>query len=97
MSQPSTNIPLIDFSQFSASPQQREAFLSELRYAAREIGFFYLKNHGIDKTLLSDVQNASRQFFALPEEEKLAVAMINSSHFRGYNRAASEITRGQPD
>lgn len=97
MSQPSTNIPLIDFSQFSASPQQREAFLSELRYAAREIGFFYLKNHGIDKTLLSDVQNSSRQFFALPEEEKLAVAMINSSHFRGYNRAASEITRGQPD
>lgn len=97
MSQPSTKIPLIDFSQFSASPQQREAFLSELRYAAREIGFFYLKNHGIDKTLLSDVQNASRQFFALPEEEKLAVAMINSSHFRGYNRAASEITRGQPD
>ena len=68
-----------------------------MRYAAREIGFFYLKNHGIDKTLLSDVQNASRQFFALPEEEKLAVAMINSSHFRGYNRAASEITRGQPD
>ncbi|QLK61183.1 isopenicillin N synthase family oxygenase [Enterobacteriaceae bacterium Kacie_13] len=97
MSQPSTNIPLIDFSQFSASPQKREAFLSELRYAAREIGFFYLKNHGIDKTLLCDVQNASRQFFALPEEEKLAVAMINSSHFRGYNRAASEITRGQPD
>lgn len=41
MSQPSTNIPLIDFSQFSASPQEREVFLSELRYAAREIGFFY--------------------------------------------------------
>lgn len=97
MSQPVTNIPLIDFSQFSGSPEEREAFLSELRYAAREIGFFYLKHHGVDETLLSDVQNASRQFFALPEEEKLAVAMINSSHFRGYNRAASEITRGQPD
>lgn len=97
MSQPSSTIPLIDFSQFSGSPEQRETFLSELRYAAREIGFFYLKNHGVDATLLSDVQNASRQFFALPEEEKLSVAMINSSHFRGYNRAASEITRGQPD
>ncbi len=23
--------------------------------------------------------------------------MIHSPHFRGYNRAASELTRGQPD
>lgn len=97
MSQTSTPIPLIDFSQFSASPEQREEFLEQLRYAAREIGFFYLKNHGVDAQLLKDVQRVAREFFALPEEDKLAVAMINSSHFRGYNRAASEITRGQPD
>ena len=97
MSQTSPSIPLIDFSQFSATPGQREAFLAQLRYAAREIGFFYLKNHGVDAQLLKDVQRVARQFFALPEEDKLAVAMINSPHFRGYNRAASEITRGQPD
>ncbi|WP_159282518.1 isopenicillin N synthase family dioxygenase [Rahnella variigena] len=97
MSQTVTSIPLIDFSQFSGSPDQRDAFLSQLRYAAREIGFFYLKNHGVDAQLLHAVQRVSREFFTLPEEEKLSVAMIHSSHFRGYNRAASEITRGQPD
>jgi isopenicillin N synthase-like dioxygenase len=43
------------------------------------------------------VQDHARQFFALSEHEKTAVGMINSPHFRGYNRAASEITRGQPD
>jgi len=92
-----STIPLIDFSQFDQSGESREKFLAQLRHAARDIGFFYLKGHGIDKQLLSDVQQASRDFFALPEEQKLAVGMINSPHFRGYNRAASEITRGQPD
>jgi isopenicillin N synthase-like dioxygenase len=33
----------------------------------------------------------------LPEAEKQAIAMLNSPHFRGYNRAASELTRGRPD
>ena len=92
-----SSIPLIDFTLFSEEGESRETFLLQLRTAARDIGFFYLKGHGIDKQLLSDVQQASRAFFALPEEQKLAVGMINSPHFRGYNRAASEITRGQPD
>lgn len=56
-----------------------------------------MTGHGIDSELLQQVQASARQFFALPDSEKAAVGMINSPHFRGYNRAASEITRGQPD
>nr|CBX71117.1 hypothetical protein YEW_CY12230 [Yersinia enterocolitica W22703] len=76
---------------------ERQAFLDVLRHAARDIGFFYLTGHGIDPALLQQIQTLSREFFALPDEEKLAVAMVHSPHFRGYNRAASELTRGQPD
>lgn len=68
-----------------------------LRHAARDVGFFYLTGHGIDVSLQQQIQNRSRQFFALSDEEKLSVAMVRSPHFRGYNRAASEFTRGQPD
>ncbi len=39
----------------------------------------------------------ARGNFALPEADKLAVQMVHSPHFRGYNRAAAELTRGQPD
>lgn len=92
-----TSIPVIDLSKLDGSPEQRAEFLKELRVAARDIGFFYLVNHGVDSQLLADVQETSRQFFALPEQEKDRVAMIHSRHFRGYNRAASERTRGQPD
>ncbi|PQZ89506.1 MULTISPECIES: isopenicillin N synthase family oxygenase [Pseudomonas] len=92
-----TTLPLLDLSQLDGSPAQRQQFLHDLRLAARHIGFFYLTGHGIDSALLAEVQQQARAFFALPEADKLAVGMINSPHFRGYNRAASEITRGQPD
>jgi len=90
-------IPLLDFAEFDQSPESQADFLAQLRFAAREIGFFYLKNHGVNEQLLRDVQQISREFFALPDNEKLKVEMVNSPHFRGYNRAASELTRGQPD
>ncbi|WP_248741318.1 MULTISPECIES: isopenicillin N synthase family dioxygenase [unclassified Pseudomonas] len=92
-----TALPTLDLSQLDGTPQQRQAFLDDLRHAARDVGFFYLTGHGIDANLLKQVQDHARQFFALPDSEKAAVGMINSPHFRGYNRAASEITRGQPD
>ncbi len=76
---------------------ERDAFLTDLRHAARDIGFFYLINHGVDDALQHAVQREAQRFFALPDEQKQQVAMIHSPHFRGYNRAASELTRGQPD
>lgn len=90
-------LPLLDLSLLNGSETERQAFLDALRHAARDIGFFYLTGHGIDPALLQQIQTLSREFFALPDEEKLAVVMVRSPHFRGYNRAASELTRGQPD
>ncbi|ROL96927.1 isopenicillin N synthase family oxygenase [Pseudomonas protegens] len=92
-----TALPVLDLSQLEGRPEQRQAFLRSLRQAARDVGFFYLTGHGIDSGLLRRVQDQARAFFALPDADKVAVGMIHSPHFRGYNRAASEITRGQPD
>lgn len=92
-----TTLPTLDLSLLDGSPAQRQAFLDDLRHAARDVGFLYLTGHGIDSILLKQVQGHARQFFALPDHEKAAVGMINSPHFRGYNRAASEVTRGKPD
>ncbi|UUQ64765.1 isopenicillin N synthase family oxygenase [Pseudomonas fuscovaginae UPB0736] len=92
-----TALPLLDLSALDGNAERRQAFLDALRHAARDVGFFYLTGHGVDSGLLRQVQEHARQFFALPLEDKAAVGMIHSPHFRGYNRAASEITRGQPD
>ncbi|MFC3124380.1 isopenicillin N synthase family dioxygenase [Pseudoroseomonas globiformis] len=95
--QTEARLPLLDISRLAGDAAERAAFLEELRGAARRIGFFYLSGHGIPAELESRVRAVSRSFFALPEAEKLKVQMIHSPHFRGYNRAGLELTKGKPD
>ena len=90
-------IPILDLRRFDAGDAERAAFLTELRAAAHDVGFFYVTGHGVDARLLSEVMDTTAKFFALPATDKLAIEMVNSPHFRGYNRVASELTRGQPD
>ncbi|HWL80465.1 MAG TPA: isopenicillin N synthase family oxygenase [Roseomonas sp.] len=90
-------LPLLDISRLEGDAAGRAAFLEELRQAARDVGFFYLTGHGVPAQLEAQVRDVSRRFFALPEAEKLKVQMIHSPHFRGYNRAGLELTRGKPD
>jgi isopenicillin N synthase-like dioxygenase len=90
-------IPVIDLPRFDAGDVERAAFLTELRAAAHNVGFFYVTGHGVDTRLQNDVMDTTARFFSLPERDKLAIEMVNSPHFRGYNRVASELTRGQPD
>jgi len=87
-------LPVLDLRRFETN---RADFLADLREAARGVGFFYLEGHGVPPELIEAVLTLSRRFFALPERDKLAVEMVNSPHFRGYNRAGFEHTRGKPD
>lgn len=91
------SLPVLNLERYEQGPQAREAFLADLRAAARDVGFFYVTGHGIDRTFLKRVMDVTRRFFALPDEQKRAIDMVNSPHFRGYNRVAAEITRGRPD
>jgi len=91
-------LPIVDLSSLTTknTPHRQEA-LAALRQAARDVGFFYLRGHGISEPFLKEVQQVTRQFFSLPTDEKESVAMIHSRHFRGYNRAGVEVTRGERD
>lgn len=64
-----------------SDPADKAAFLADLRHAARDIGFFYLINHGVDDALQYEVQRQSQRFFALDEAQKQQVAMIHSPIF----------------
>src|SRR5580704_7659824 len=92
-----TPIPQLDLRRFDAGEAQRAALLAESRTAAHEVGFFYAAGHDVEMHLLRDLLQSARRFFSLPDSDKLAIEMVNSPHFRGYNRVASERTRGQPD
>jgi isopenicillin N synthase-like dioxygenase len=92
-----SSLPVLDISRFSGPPDERAAFLDQLRRTAREVGFFYLTGHGVPDDVVRDVLRLSRAFFSLPDEKKLAIEMVNSPHFRGYTRPGWEITRGERD
>ncbi len=74
-----------------------EEFRRALREATHDVGFFYLTDHGIDLALMREIIAVSREFFALPEADKLSIEMVNSPYFRGYNRVGGELTEGHVD
>lgn len=92
-----SQIPQLDLRRFDAGESERALFLAELRLAAHEVGFFYLVGHDIAPELLRELMALTRRFFCLSEADKIAIEMVNSPHFRGYTRIASEITRERQD
>lgn len=80
-----TSIPLLDLS-LSRNPDTKPAFLESLREALLEVGFLYIKNTGIDDTLIQDVINQGKAFFDLPEEKKLEIQMKKVPSFLGATR-----------
>ncbi|CAM6025129.1 unnamed protein product [Sphagnum balticum] len=99
------SIPVIDIGplvQQKADPHMAEDpqvmnVVRQLDEACREIGFFYVKGHGVSPGLLEQVLDMGYKFFALPEEDKLQIAMSSDTGFRGYQKLGQNITRGQPD
>lgn len=91
-----TVLPTVDLSLFR-NPETRTDFITSLREVLYDHGFFYLVGHDVAPSLVTRVLEVTEQFFALPESEKLAIDMINSPHFRGYNRVGFELTAGKKD
>ncbi|OHF03597.1 2OG-Fe(II)oxygenase superfamily protein [Colletotrichum orchidophilum] len=67
-------IPVIDASGiWSDELEDRMAVAQEIREASRNIGFFYLINHGIDQNLADITMAEAKRFFDLPVEKKMEV------------------------
>ncbi|WP_298038165.1 2-oxoglutarate and iron-dependent oxygenase domain-containing protein [uncultured Microbacterium sp.] len=91
------NLPILDLSELDRGPEAAARFRDDLRNATHEVGFFYLTGTGVPTELLRRLQKASRDFFALPEADKLAIENTRSPHFRGYTRIGGELTAGKVD
>jgi isopenicillin N synthase-like dioxygenase len=69
-----------------------------LREACERHGFFYVRGHGVDEGLQRRLEQASRDFFALPEAVKARVAMsLGGTAWRGWFPLEGELTSGAPD
>lgn len=99
MAMEATTLPELDMTDFVAAPHGAggRSFVRELRDACHEIGFCYLAGHGVPAALDAAVMAVAREFFALPEAERRALAIASSPHFRGYTVLGGERTKGVSD
>jgi isopenicillin N synthase-like dioxygenase len=86
-----TALPVVDLRDHAGDLRER------LRTAAHDVGFFYLAGHGVPPDLVREMLAAAGRFFALPQADKDAIAMVRSPHFRGYTRLGGELTLGAVD
>ncbi|KAI9174511.1 hypothetical protein LWI28_018413 [Acer negundo] len=63
------SIPLIDLHQLSGP--RRSHVIKQIGLACQQDGFFQVKNHGIPEETISNIISIAREFFKLPESERL--------------------------
>lgn len=72
------------------SPLAIERIAKNIGTACRDVGFFYVRNHGIPQQLIDSVFAVSQAFFALPPDSKNELSIAKSKHNRGYAGISSE-------
>jgi isopenicillin N synthase-like dioxygenase len=64
------DIPVIDLAEsFSHDIEKRKAVAWEIHKAARQTGFFYIKNHGVPVELQKAYFDLAKEYFASPMDE----------------------------
>ena len=82
-----TQIPLIDFGPFiNGNDEDRQKVSSEIGEACRNVGFFYLLNHGVLSSLTKRVYQQAERYFSqsLKQKMKLYIGSCPYGNNRGY-------------
>jgi isopenicillin N synthase-like dioxygenase len=86
-----SEIPVIDVSGiFSDSKEDRMNVARQIRDAATNNGFFYIKNHGIPSEVTDTACERLLEFFRQPREIKDRANVKQSKYFNGYKPPKSQ-------
>lgn len=79
-----SEIPIIDVAALIDDSDPMKV-ADEIGYVCENVGFLYIKNHGVDKQLIKDAYIQAEAFFNLPLKHKQQLNIINSGQtLRGY-------------
>jgi isopenicillin N synthase-like dioxygenase len=92
-----TAVPVVDVGGLTADTVPADVARA-IDAACRDVGFFSVVGHGVDLALPRRLDALAREFFARPEDEKAAVAMVHGgTAWRGWFPLDGELTSGTPD
>jgi isopenicillin N synthase-like dioxygenase len=84
-------LPIVDLSDAASAAR-------DIDDACRDTGFFYVVGHNVDEALPRRLEDLSREFFALGDDEKAAIGMERGgAAWRGWFPVGGELTSGRPD
>ncbi|KAF7327169.1 Fe2OG dioxygenase domain-containing protein [Mycena kentingensis (nom. inval.)] len=79
-------IPIIDLGCISSTDADvRRELVEQVKNACTNVGFFYVKNHGIPQSVFDGTLDAMGEFFALPLDAKMEIENKKSPKFMGYS------------
>ena len=103
-----SEIPIIDIAPL-VDGSEPQGVARKIGDVCEQVGFFYVKNHGVPEDLVERMYSATRQFFDLPVEVKQRLNVANSGPtLRGYippygenadprnSRDLKEVLAGRP-
>ncbi|KAI0834565.1 Clavaminate synthase-like protein [Hypoxylon sp. FL0890] len=91
-------IPVIDLApMFSKDLSDRKRVAANIKSAATNNGFFYIKNHGIPEETIAQCKQQVLNFMRQPQEKKdLIASRTHSKYFNGYlGNRQSQISRNE--
>jgi len=62
----SQEIPVIDISGINGDLESRKRVAEEVRQASETSGFFYVKNHGIDESIIQNARQQAIEYEIVP-------------------------------
>ncbi|KAF9019957.1 Clavaminate synthase-like protein [Hymenopellis radicata] len=79
-------IPVIDLSTIhSSDATSRKLLANQLRDACINVGFFYVRNHGIPEQVVSSFISESKEYFSMPLDYKMQLENKKTPNFKGYS------------
>jgi isopenicillin N synthase-like dioxygenase len=88
-------IPILDIGALvtpGADPAAKQAVIRELVAACEDIGFFIIKNHGVDSSVIDSMWKATSDFFDLETDYKMTYNVEKQSDYPfGYSGIGGEI------
>jgi isopenicillin N synthase-like dioxygenase len=82
-----SDIPLIDLSSCSPGNHAESEAIGKIDRACRDVGFFTVCGHGLDRAVVADAHGALKQFFDRPLAEKMKCRLES-----GFTRSEDEYT-----